>query len=131
GAVAARGEIRPWLEEMRMLVARPAFDTLPPEGPWSRPSWQVMRIDQMLRVDERQALERLVQLVYEVDALVAMADTVARLGFVIPEIVDGPLTLDAEGVYHPFVATPVPNPLQLDQSRRMLFVTGPNMAGKT
>jgi DNA mismatch repair ATPase MutS len=39
--------------------------------------------------------------------------------------------LDAEGVYHPFVTEPVKNPVRLSGGEPLLFLTGPNMAGKT
>jgi DNA mismatch repair ATPase MutS len=44
---------------------------------------------------------------------------------------DGPTEIRGEAVFHPFVANAVPNPLRLDQKQRLLFLTGPNMAGKT
>lgn len=127
----APGELGPWLDELRGLVDRPAFATLPEEGEGPSPCWRIMRVDRMLRRDERETIERLIRLIFEVDALVSMADAVHACGFVIPEVHDGPTEVVAQGVYHPFVTRPVPNPLRLDQRRRMLFLTGPNMAGKT
>jgi DNA mismatch repair ATPase MutS len=90
-----------------------------------------MRLDRLFRRTERAAVERLLQLVFELDALISMAEAVRKNRFVMPEVVDGPLAAEADGVSHPFIADPVPNPIQLDQRQRMLFLTGPNMAGKT
>ena len=39
--------------------------------------------------------------------------------------------LDATGAFHPFVEDPVPNPVRLDGGEPLVFLTGPNMAGKT
>ena len=47
------------------------------------------------------------------------------------DLQEGPLAVHAEGLTHPFVPSPVPNPVALDQNQRVLFLTGPNMAGKT
>src|SRR5690606_21268670 len=71
------------------------------------------------------------RLAYELDALVSMADTTHKLGYVIPEVLDGPTRLHATGLVHPQVKNAIPNDVALDQQNRLLFLTGPNMAGKT
>jgi DNA mismatch repair ATPase MutS len=123
-----KGELRELLDEMRALIDRPDLAQMPREERWDIPGWQILELDRVLRTDARQ---RLLHLVFEVDALAALADTVTNHGFVMPEICDGPLEVEAEGVYHPFIEHAVANPVRLDQDKRMLFLTGPNMAGKT
>jgi dsDNA-specific endonuclease/ATPase MutS2 len=130
-AAEPRGELRALLDEIRELIDRPDLGQLPREERWDMPGWRILELDRMLRTEGRASLERLLHLVYEVDALAALADTMLRYGFVMPEIVEGPLEIEAEGVYHPFITGAVANPVRLDQSKRMLFLTGPNMAGKT
>jgi DNA mismatch repair ATPase MutS len=49
----------------------------------------------------------------------------------LPQLEGGPLRAHAEGLVHPLVRNAVANPVELDQRRRVLFLTGPNMAGKT
>jgi DNA mismatch repair ATPase MutS len=119
------------LDEVRVLVARPAFSAVGPQERWDLPWWTVMRLDLLFRRRERAAIEQLLELVFELDSLIAMADCVSRNDFVMPEIMEGPLAISGEGLYHPFIANAVPNPVRLDQEHRMLFLTGPNMAGKT
>src|SRR5688572_17552184 len=131
GSAQPKGELRVLFTEMRELLDRPDLRTMPREERWDLPPWQLLELDAMLRTTGRESLERLLHLVYEVDALAALADTVKQYGLVIPEIYQGPLEVIAEGVYHPFVENAVPNPVRLDQNKRMLFLTGPNMAGKT
>ena len=60
-----------------------------------------------------------------------MADVTHKYGFVLPEIEEGPLRVYGEGLVHPFLTKPVANSIELDQEHRLLFLTGPNMAGKT
>jgi DNA mismatch repair ATPase MutS len=128
---AAPGDLGPYLDELRTLVNRPAFQNIPSEGEGELSVWKLLRIDRVLREDERAAIDRLLQLTFEIDALVSMADATREFGYVMPEAIDGPLAVQAEGVYHPFLKNPVPNALQADQQKRLLFLTGPNMAGKT
>ena len=125
------GELGPLFEEMRTLLARPKLARISNReiaGWWT---WKVLRIDQVFRLHEKDTMARLLQLTYETDALVALADVTRKHRFVLPRIEDGPLRVQGEGLVHPLLPNPVANPVQLDQQRRLLFLTGPNMAGKT
>ncbi|HEX9106740.1 MAG TPA: hypothetical protein VF832_05925, partial [Longimicrobiales bacterium] len=127
----ATGEIRQILQEMSELLE----DRHLRAARARRVGWgihlQVLAADRAIRQDARAPMERLMRLVYELDALVSMADAGAARGFVLPQIVDPPGEVQVEGVYHPFLTEAVRNDLVLDERRRLLFLTGPNMAGKT
>lgn len=124
------GEIGPIIEEMRTLLSRQNMSRVPEDATlgWT---WKILRLDQLFRLLESAAIDRLLQLTYELDALIAMADVTAKHDFVMPDIDQGPLRVHAEALVHPFVKQAVANPVELDQDRRVLFLTGPNMAGKT
>ena len=127
----APGELGAMLHEMRELLAHPPVANMP-AGDEPLRFYEPVRLDRVIRLDERAAIERLMRLMFDIDALVAMADTIRATGFVLPEILEGPsLELRAEGLYHPFVKNAVPNALGVNQDQRLLFLTGPNMAGKT
>ncbi|MHB1193829.1 MAG: MutS-related protein [Longimicrobiales bacterium] len=125
------GELGVLLEEMRGLLARKAFEGLPSADSWDLPFYTVFTLDRDYRGQEEEALRRLLRLSYRVDALVAMADATTLYGMVIPEVLDGPATLEAEGLFNLFITNPVPASIELGQHRHMLFLTGPNMAGKS
>lgn len=92
----------------------------------------IIGADRALRTSMRQEIEEALGLLGELDALNAMAAATRELGWVMPELVDADaFVLEAEGVYHPFVRDPVPNPVRLSGGEPMVFLTGPNMAGKT
>lgn len=127
----APGELGELLAEIRRVLASPALAALP-VGPDARlRPLRTMQVDRVLRQEERAAVERLLRLIFEIDALISMTDATAVFELTLPEALEGPTAIRAEGVYHPFLPDPVSNPLDLDQSRRFLFLTGPNMAGKT
>jgi DNA mismatch repair protein MutS len=70
-----------------------------------------------------------------VDVLGNLAGRAHELGLTRPELVDEP-RLTIIGGRHPVVETVletpfVPNDLELDEQRRMLVITGPNMGGKS
>ena len=128
---AAPGELAGRLAELRTLLCRPAIVAAAREEPVEAAWWRALRLDRQLRREERPTLERLMRLVFELDALVSMADATREYGYVLPDVHDGPTEVRGDAVYHPFLATPVANPVDVAQPRRLLFVTGPNMAGKT
>ena len=125
------GELVQILAEMRRLLSHDGFTRLPNKETWDMNFWTIMRIDQIFRVYEKSALHRLLELVYELDALVSMADATRKHGLVMPEIVESELFIEGEKLVHPFLEKAVANPIVLNQKQRMLFLTGPNMAGKT
>ena len=124
------GELALFVEEMRSLLAIDRIARVPDKSIGSQ-TWKILRLDQVFRLHEKSAIERLLKLVYEIDALVAMADVTQKHDFVLPTMERGPLAIQAEGLVHPFLPEAIPNPVSLDQQRRVLFLTGPNMAGKT
>lgn len=122
-----------WLEEVATCLDAPALAALR-QGPdvhrLSPP--RLLALDRALRDDAFGPLLRLARLVYEIDALAAMAAATAENGLVFPEIVEGERPfVEAEGVYHPLLDRPVSNPFHLSSGTRLVFLTGPNMAGKS
>lgn len=71
----------------------------------------------------------------ELDVLQNLAERAEALGYCAPTLVDEP-QLDITGGRHPVVEAVLDSPfvannLHLDQERRMLIITGPNMGGKS
>lgn len=128
---AGRGDVAPLLSELAALVKRPGLRIVPDTEDWNIGSARVLQIDRVFRLKERAAVERMLELTYQIDALVAMSDAIVQHGWVIPEVVEGPTRIEGVGVFHPFVEDPVPNDAHIGDARHVLFLTGPNMAGKT
>ncbi|MFT7243648.1 MAG: DNA mismatch repair protein MutS [Candidatus Azotimanducaceae bacterium] len=126
----AKGDLEPLIAEIQQLLARPKIAEIS-DHETSGWAWSLLRLDQTFRLSEGPTIARLLQLIYEIDALVSMADATQKYGFVLPTVEQGPLMVQAKGLVHPFVPNPIPNEVQLDQNQRVLFLTGPNMAGKT
>ncbi len=81
------------------------------------------------------ALQRTAAALAVLDVLANLADRAVELRWTEPELVPEPRLL-IEGGRHPvveaFLEAPfVPNDLDLDDARRMLVITGPNMGGKS
>lgn len=126
-----QGDVAGILQEMQELLAHPGFALVAERKVWDMQPWTILRIDQVFRIQEKHAVYRLLHLVYELDALLAMTQTLRKNRLVMPELITGSLVVSAEKVVHPLVRDAVPNPVNLNQTQRLLFLTGPNMAGKT
>lgn len=93
---------------------------------------RVLEVDRALRGDERARLRAAMDVLGELDALRSMARATRMLGWSFPDIIESDeFVLEGEGLFHPFLSDPTSNPVRLGGGTRVLFVTGPNMAGKT
>ena len=124
------GDMGELYHEMVELLDHTKLNSVP-DFETSEWAWKILRLDQVFRMHCRSELNRLLELVYEIDALVAMADVTKKYHFVLPEVQRGSLCVQAESLWHPMLEAPVGNPVALNEARRILFLTGPNMAGKT
>ncbi len=94
--------------------------------------WQIMDVDRKLRGEHKEEVTLLIDGLCELDALCAMSHVTREESLEFPEMVDADeFTLEGEGVYHIFLDQPVANEVRLDNEKNLMFLTGPNMAGKT
>ncbi|MGI9181470.1 MAG: MutS-related protein [Longimicrobiaceae bacterium] len=113
----ARGEVE------RLRLDREVHDRSPGE---------ILLQDRLLREELRVGVREIIEQLYELDALLSMATASRKHGLAFPELLASPgPQVEIEGVYHLFVERPRANDLRLDAGERLLFLTGPNMAGKT
>lgn len=95
-------------------------------------SWgQVLAADRIARHEARGSVGRILQLAHELDALRSMALATEDLGFCFPDLHTDRGALEVRGMWHPFLEAAVANDLSFGPTGRLIFLTGPNMAGKT
>ncbi|MCH7777223.1 MAG: DNA mismatch repair protein MutS, partial [Gemmatimonadetes bacterium] len=81
-------------------------------------------------------LQRMARLIAQLDILASFADTAATRDYVRPTVNDG-MALTFQQCRHPVVERMlppgkfIPNDVRLDESERVMLLTGPNMAGKS
>jgi DNA mismatch repair ATPase MutS len=88
------------------------------------------RFDYFFRSCEYEKLKDILQIVYQIDAYRAVAETMTELGLVFPEISDKK-EIEITGLYHPFLKDAVTSDIQIQEDSNLFFVTGANMAGKS
>ncbi|MDR2953681.1 MAG: hypothetical protein LBV43_01200 [Prevotella sp.] len=90
------------------------------------------RFDYMFRYTHKQDILYILNIVYEYDVFYAVAKAAVKFKLSFPDILPQDETcLITEGLFHPFVKDVVANDLRFEGSSNLLFITGPNMAGKS
>lgn len=125
------GEILYICDDLEEILDSPSFLEVPSSEPKGLKYWKILRLDQAFRIYEKEKTYELLRLVYELDALISLADATSKRGYILPTVTSGPTRVEARGLINAQLRYPIANDLCLDQSSKLLFLTGPNMAGKT
>ncbi|HEY5947892.1 MAG TPA: hypothetical protein VIV40_20470 [Kofleriaceae bacterium] len=114
---------------LRVLNARDPFELLEVVRAALLIRWFVLRSCMRIVEQERARLRRIVLWLGELDALCSIARLRDRRSdTLVPDLVDGPLQLDACALVHPLVDNCVGNQVTLAPG---MLVTGSNMSGKS
>ena len=92
----------------------------------------LVTIDQWFRSTYKMKISRLIEIAYTLDVYMSMAKAVKKFNLTFPEVVESekPI-LEVEGLFHLFLKNPISNDINYETDKQFLFLTGPNMAGKT
>lgn len=92
----------------------------------------LITIDQWFRSTHKLKILTLLEIAHSFDAYTSMANAISKYNLTFPEIVESENSvLEIEGLFHIFIKNPVSNTINYDPGKQFLFLTGPNMAGKT
>ncbi len=93
---------------------------------------ELLYFDKLFREKYKTEILELIDIVYEFDVLIAQAKANIKYNLNFPEFIKAEAPVfDVEGLYHLFVKNPVNNSLSFSDNKNFVFLTGPNMAGKT
>lgn len=119
------------LAQIRALLDKPELQQVRSALPRFGRTPSILLRDHAARDSARTTLHRLIDVIAEIDALVSMSDATAEHDLVFPIVDDDHRGLEFRALRHPFLPEPAPNDLALPPGDRLLFLTGPNMAGKS
>lgn len=95
-------------------------------------AYDIAECNYLFRYSQNRNLQFLFELIYEYDAFLAVAKAAKKYQYSYPEILpESENCLKASGMFHPFLENPVSNDVEFGSKSNLLFVTGPNMAGKS
>lgn len=89
--------------------------------------------DRLIRFELAKKIKKAILFFYEIDAYFSVAQISKEQGFCYPEVYPKNQTgeINMEEVYHLFHRDPVKNNVQMTREKRIWFLTGANMAGKS
>lgn len=92
----------------------------------------LITIDQWFRSTHKLKILTLLEIAHSFDAYTSMAASIKQYNLNFPEIVDSEdSVIEIEDLFHLFIKNPITNSIKYDAGKQFLFLTGPNMAGKT
>lgn len=107
-------------------------------GPYNPEQLKINRFnldvyDRLIRYELASKLKQAIAFFYEIDAYFAVARTAKEYEFCYPEIYPKHHTgkIHMQDVYHIFHQHPVKNTIQMTREKRIWYLTGANMAGKS
>lgn len=102
------------------------------EGATNAKHGQLLWLDKQFREVNSVKYVMMLNQVYELEALISIAIAGKKNGFCFAEMLDSDApVVDLTDAWHPFLKAPVVNNASLGGNENVVFLTGPNMAGKT
>jgi DNA mismatch repair protein MutS len=95
-------------------------------------SVKLLHFDKIFRETNKDEILKLFDLVYDLDVLISKAKASKKYNLNFPEFVEGDqVRFEIIELYHLFLKKPVANTINGAENKNFIFLTGPNMAGKT
>jgi DNA mismatch repair ATPase MutS len=89
------------------------------------------KLDYCFRNVEINNVREVLDIVYEFDAFYSIVLASNKYKFTLPVFIKEPNCYNVQGLFHPFLENPVENDFEIIPDKNVLFLTGPNMAGKS
>jgi DNA mismatch repair ATPase MutS len=93
--------------------------------------YEIGKLDYCFRRAEIGNIRDILDLVYEMDVYRSAAFASNKHAFTLPVFSDASDYYQVEGLFHPFIESPVTNNFEVIPGKNVCFITGPNMAGKS
>ncbi len=95
-------------------------------------AYDINYLDNLFRKDQKSAVKKIIDLVCEIDVYLALASLIKTEAWCFPNYMPGKTSeVVFEGLYHPAITQPVENDFEIARHTNVIFLTGPNMAGKS
>jgi DNA mismatch repair ATPase MutS len=93
---------------------------------------QINQLDSFFRAKKNNHLRSVLDTIYEIDVLQSHRELLEEENFCLPEYSeDDTHNFEAVDCFHPFLSSPIPNSFKLERTLTTVFLTGPNMSGKS
>lgn len=118
-------------KEVEEIFSRNGYDRLIKQPKIGRYIF-VGNLDYQFRIIERRDILYLLDLIFEYDAFSTIARVARDRGFTYPVLYPSDDSkMEVKGLFHPLLHNPVANDVNLRGDSNVMFLSGPNMAGKS
>jgi len=126
-------ELRKQFERIQNLLQLPELEHLLTKYGRHKISFiDVFRYDYIFRCELQAEIMQLMDVYYEIDALLSLAKAIQEFRLTFPQFVEANYPgLKLTELYHLFLTKPTQVDISFKDKHNFLFLTGPNMAGKT
>ncbi|MDE3252223.1 MAG: DNA mismatch repair protein MutS [Bacteroidota bacterium] len=125
-------QLSSWITRMAMLISKATLQEMMEADKKSLTPAQVLRFGGFLKSHFKSQSEELGDIYSKLDAYLSLAKVCKEYGYTFPVFSEtAEPFLEAKGLYHPLLTTPIAYDLTLSVHRNFLFLTGANMAGKS
>lgn len=119
-------------ERIQQLLNKEVIQEMMQANKKSLSTTSILKYAQFLRSRYKNATEELIEIHSKLDAYLGLAKAAQKFHFTYPTVVEtSEPCIEAEGLYHFLLETPVAYEVELNQSTNFIFLTGANMAGKS
>ncbi|WP_372752878.1 hypothetical protein [Labilibaculum sp.] len=119
-------------EEIESIKSEPELGQLMKQDKDSFTFRQINYFDFIIRKKSKETIRRVLRLSYELDAYLSVAYVSKKRNFGFPELAKAsPVYLKINGLFHPFLTSPIKNDFNILDGKNLCFVSGANMAGKS
>ena len=131
--IVSTKKITSWKERITSLLSRSVMQTiLQWENDKKLSATETLWIGNCLKHSFKEQCFELLSIYSQIDAFISLAISSKTIGFHFPIISDTEVPfVNAEGIYHLLLDSPVCYDFQLNQDKNFMFLTGANMAGKS
>lgn len=125
-------ELSIWISRMSMLLNKPKIQEMIAADKKSLSPVQILHFGGFLLLGYKNAAYELIDIYSKLDAYLGLAIACKKHGYCFPAIeTSSEPYIQAAGLFHPLLETPVAYDIDLDINKNFLFLTGANMAGKS
>lgn len=125
-------QLTTWTTRMAMLISKATLQEMMQEDKKTLTPAQVLRYGGFLKAHFKSQSEELADIYSKLDAYLSLAKICQQYDYCFPEFKETTEPfMEAKGLHHPLLTTPVSYNLSLLVHRNFLFLTGANMAGKS
>jgi len=123
----------PETKHIQTLVITEPISLLLRENPKAKlPHEKLAGYDTMLRFRYREAVNQILQYIYQLDVYITVAKTATERNYIFPKALPKEEhVIKIAGFYHPQLKNAVGNNLTITPDSNVVFLTGANMAGKS